>query len=306
MNIKKDVLMRIVRGILFLLALVIFPRCLLEIYNRKDGDLKKATNRGVEFKQLDFQLNSKSQFKEDESKKKTTSAYRCDDEFKNLDFQLNSRSQFKEDEILMNSFFKGICGGAYVELGALDGVRFSNSHLFGKGLQWRGILIEPNPKSFELLQGNRPNDELFNNAICSEKKNVHFVDDSDAAVTGVYEFMHPSFIERWHKNVIVKNLRKIICRPLHAVIAESTLKDQIIDFLSLDVEGGEFEVVKTINFEEDQFGLIFYEADLHNPLKNEAMKTYLEKKGYAFRFHQSGSNFHVNQNWDELYGDLIQ
>ena len=71
-----------------------------------------------------------------------------------------------------------------------------------------------------------------------------------------------------------------------------------MDFFSLDVE---FEVIKTVDFSSVQFGVIFYEADTHNPMKNEAMKTFLEAKGYPFRTHVTGSNFHVNSRWHEIY-----
>ena len=131
---------------------------------------------------------------------------------------------------------------------------------------------EPNPSSLKLLQVNRPDDELFNNAICSKQEHVHFVDHSKPAVTGVCEFMAPSFRDRWHKNVKVENLRKILCLPLHSVFTESKFKGKLIDFLSLDVESGEFEVIKTINFEEVQFGLIFYEADQSALAKFKTLK----------------------------------
>ena len=218
-----------------------------------------------------------------------TQIYRCDKEFSYVNFTENSRSQNQEDENIVNLFFKGACGGTYIELGALDGIRFSNSHFFWKALKWHGILIEPNPKSYEQLKLNRPEDELFNYAICSQDKQVHFAEGHDGAISGVYEFMPLSFKELWHRGTKVENLQKIFCRPLHSVIAESSLEDKFIDFLSLDVEGGEYEVIKTINFDLNQFGLILYEADSHNPIKNEAMKVFLEKKGYVFRFHVRGS-----------------
>ena len=90
-----------------------------------------------------------------------------------------------------------------------------------------------------------------------------------------------TFKQRWHNGTKVEDLQKIACRPLSSVIATSKFRGLLIDFLSLDVEGGEFEVIKTINFEEDRFGVIFYEADEHNPIKNEAMKTFLEKKKHC-------------------------
>jgi len=216
-----------------------------------------------------------------------------------------SRSQSQEDSFIFDSWFKGICGGTYVELGALDGVRYSNSHLYLHGFDWHGVLIEPNPDSFEALQSNRPKDELFNHAVCSRETEVHFVRGASLAVTGVYEFMAPSFRAAWHPNLKVSKLAKIKCKPLSAILEESSLSKRHVDFLSVDVEGGEYEVLKTVDFEKHQFGVIFYEADGHDPLKNEAIKCYLERNGYPFRVHTLRSNFHTNARWDEIYADLL-
>lgn len=45
------------------------------------------------------------------------------------------------------------------------------------------------------------------------------------------------------------------------------------------LKGGEFDVLKSINFDVLSFGVIFFESDEHNPLKNIAIRTFLESKG---------------------------
>jgi hypothetical protein len=58
--------------------------------------------------------------------------------------ELNStlfKSQDKEDVQLL-TWFNNLCGGRYVEMGGLDGVTFSNSYVFNKGLDWTGVLGE--------------------------------------------------------------------------------------------------------------------------------------------------------------------
>jgi hypothetical protein len=51
------------------------------------------------------------------------------------------KSQDKEDVQLL-TWFGNLCGGRYIEMGGLDGVLFSNSHVFNKGLNWTGVLGE--------------------------------------------------------------------------------------------------------------------------------------------------------------------
>ena len=236
---------------------------------------------------------------------RSTQATACSPEVDLKDIIGHSKSQDQEDQFLVNSYFKGLCGGTYVELGGLDGVRFSNSHLFHHGLAWKGVLIEPNPNSFAALQVNRPNDDNFNFAVCSQSSEVTFVDSGEGAVTGVLEFMTPSFVRSWHPENAKQT--KIRCEPLSNILEQSSLntKTTMIDFLSLDVEGAEFEVLKTIDFDKVEFGIIFYEADDHNPLKNQAMITFLEERGYRFREHTLRSNFHVNIRWHHVYGDFL-
>ena len=56
----------------------------------------------------------------------------------------HKKSQSGEDTMLLK-WFSNLCGGTYVELGALDGVRFSNSYLFHFTRDWKGVLIEIMP-----------------------------------------------------------------------------------------------------------------------------------------------------------------
>lgn len=236
---------------------------------------------------------------------RSTQATSCSPEVDLKDIISHSKSQDQEDQFLINSYFKGLCGGTYVELGGLDGVTFSNSHLFHHGLAWKGVLIEANPNSFAALQANRPNDDNFNYAVCSQSSEVTFVDSGTGAVTGVLEFMAPSFVREWHPENAKHT--KIRCEPLSNILEQSSLniKTTLIDLLSLDVEGAEFEVLKTIDFDKVEFGIIFYEADEHNPLKNQAMITFLEERGYRFLDHKLRSNFHVNIRWHHVYGDFL-
>ena len=128
-------------------------------------------------------------------------AVRCDNEYVDASARVkrHSKSQDGEDRYLVDTYFKGLCGGTYLELGALDGVRFSNSHLFEFGSGWSGVLIEPNPKSFKALQTNRPKNRLHNVAVCDVSREVHFMRGDEGAVMGIFEFMAPSFRAEWFK-----------------------------------------------------------------------------------------------------------
>lgn len=244
-------------------------------------------------------------------RKVPTTASHCNFDFKKNPLMLmQSKSQDKEDLFIQKTFFKNLCRGTYVELGALDGKRFSNTYMFRHVLNWRGVLIEPSPQSFSLLQQNRPDDKLVNAAVCSQNSRVHFLENgenSDRAINGIVEFMSFDFVKHWHNKLANQNnvLSEIQCLPLSSILDYTFLKKKHIDFLSLDVEGAEFEVIQTVDFNKHQFGLIFYEADKTNPSKDEAVKTFLEKNGYPFKFHNLRSNFHINKFWDKIYKNVI-
>ena len=67
------------------------------------------------------------------------------------------------------------------------------------GLGAQGVLIEPSPSNYKMLARNRPRALALNLAICSSDTAVHFVDARETS--GVYEYMAPSFVKRWHKKV---------------------------------------------------------------------------------------------------------
>jgi len=64
-------------------------------------------------------------------------------------------SQCGEDKLLLQ-WFDGLCNGTYLEMGALDGLQYSNSYVFNQKFDWRGVLIELDPSNFRKLQKNRP------------------------------------------------------------------------------------------------------------------------------------------------------
>ena len=238
-----------------------------------------------------------------------TEAKRCErNDMKRL-MKRHSQSQQGEDAYLVKNFFKGLCGGIYVELGALDGVKYSNTHFFRHALAWKGALIEPNTRSFKKLKNNRaPGDDVFNAAVCASEQVVHFLDDGrNGATSGVVEFMSPTFAKKWHeKTNSFATLTRIMCKSLSEILSQSDVVGAgHVDFLSVDVEGGEFEVIETLDFDKHQFGVIFYEADEHNPVKNEGLKSFLAKRGYPFFGLNRNSNYHVNEKWGEIYGTVL-
>ena len=183
-----------------------------------------------------------------------------------------SKSQQGEDAFLWN-YFGDLCDGSYIELGALDGVTYSNSHIFSKALGWSGILVEASPVNAAKLIKNRPNDICVNAAVCKMTGVVHYVEGG--AVGGIWEFMAESFRNHWHKGKTILDTSEVPCAPLSDIVRNQT-RQEFFDFLSLDVEGGEFSVIQTIKSLE--FGIIVVEADGHDARKDSMVHTFLSRK----------------------------
>lgn len=109
---------------------------------------------------------------------KTTTANRCSlQSSADLLRKQFSKSQHGEDLVLLQ-WFNGICGGKYLEMGALDGVTYSNSFVFEAALEWDGLLIEITPPSLKKLQSNRPFNVLVHAGVCETRQKVHYYDEA--------------------------------------------------------------------------------------------------------------------------------
>lgn len=211
-----------------------------------------------------------------------------------------SRSQQGEDAFLWSDF-GDVCGGSYIELGALDGITFSNTHAFSKALDWSGVLIEASPGNAAKLSQNRPNDICVNAAVCQTSGIVHYVEG--AAVGGIWEFMADGYRSHWHKGKTIANTAEVSCRPLADIVKMHT-EQTFFDLLSLDVEGGEFSVIQTLGTLE--FGVIIVEADGHDRRKNSMFQTFLSRTGYILTDSRVGNNqIYIHSKFDEIYKNII-
>jgi FkbM family methyltransferase len=200
----------------------------------------------------------------------------------------NSFSQHGQEEWLHKNAFGNGHGGFFLELGGLDGLRYSNTALLEKKAGWRGILIEPNPTEFHKMVQNRPNSININAAICSTQGTVHYISSKSGAggaVGGIWEFMAPTFRSQWYPGMTQESMYKeameISCAPLNTLLTRFGLRH--IDFWSLDVEGGELEVLETMDFSQVSVGVIVVEQDGHNPGKDRKITDLLLKNGFLIK-----------------------
>ena len=208
-------------------------------------------------------------------------------------------SQCKEDEFIHNRYFKNKLNGTYIELGAVDGIFQSNTLFFENNLGWKGILIEPHPETFKKLELNRKNNFLFNDLVsCFENELEYKYMDEVVAVAGVSDTLSESHNNSWYGKFADDNkitIKKCLIKPktLTEIIKSTNLTH--IDFFSLDVEGHEYEILKSWDF-SITIDLILIEMLGVDPEKEELCRKILIKNGYIFDIKCAHNEIFIHSN----------
>lgn len=184
-------------------------------------------------------------------------------------------SQYRQDEFLNENFFKNKRNGVFVDIGAYDGIEGSNSYFFEKHLEWKGLCVEPIPSVFQKLIKNR---NCFCEQVAAWKENdikkFKIIEGYSEMLSGLvdcYEDEHKSRIDLEVKNFNQKtNEIEIKCVDINLLLSKYNLYN--IDFLSIDVEGGELEIVKRIDFSKFNIKYITIENNYKNVLIEEVLK----------------------------------
>lgn len=176
----------------------------------------------------------------------------------NLGFHQISFSQQGED-IIIEKFFREQKIGFYVDIGAYHPVTYSNTFLLHKR-GWRGINIDPNPETIRLFQLARKEDVNLQCAVASTSKEyvynifnmsaVNTIDDTHAA--------HWSSVEGFE----IVTQQNIIAIPLKEILNNHLPLNMKIDFMNIDVEGFDLEVLKSNDWNKYRPTLIMVEEQL--------------------------------------------
>jgi FkbM family methyltransferase len=175
--------------------------------------------------------------------------------------------------------------GHFVEIGALNGITFSNTKFLEDSFGWSGLLIEATPKSVEELRKNRPSEKnlIIGEGVCPKDQGLmDFVVGDFGAVNGDPNTMTDKFKEKWHDDSKVAKLITVPCRPLGQMLREYLQHSgaDSIDFFSLDVEGGELKVLETMDWSVP-VKVWCIEFDGTDPSKEQSIRELMSKNGYV-------------------------
>jgi FkbM family methyltransferase len=191
-----------------------------------------------------------------------------------------SRSQIMQD-LWVSYQLRELRDGFFVEFGATDGVTNSNTWLFEKEYRWRGILAEPNPVWHAELQKNRSVAIDHRCVASSTGKVVTFLatNSSDPELSSIAEFSggdHFAGIRADGNKINVEtvSLNDLLLQhnaPFH------------IDYLSIDTEGNEFDILCHFDFSSRDISLLSIELNRTTEPRIEALLT---ENGYVRVFRE--------------------
>ena len=153
-----------------------------------------------------------------------------------------SWSQEGED-LILSRIFGGQAVGFYVDIGAHHPKRFSNTYLFYKR-GWRGINIDAMPSSMKLFDKKRPRDINLEMGIGTNVGELDYYVFNDPALNGFSKELS----DQRHEADTAYQVREVIkvdVQPLSQVLDCHLNTNQEIDFMSVDVEGLDFDVLKS-------------------------------------------------------------
>ena len=208
------------------------------------------------------------------------------------DLPMVFNAQHGEDIFIYKNFInKPNPSGIFVEVGALDGFMFSTTKFFEDYLNFIGVLIEPS-LAFRRLVHNRPNCLLVNKAVSSQDGVAEFI--GTCAMSGLVDHL-PS---EWKDMVHVDSTPYMVAtEPLGSILTRAEVP--YVDYLSIDVEGAELEVLESMNW---NIPVYVISVELHgiNKEKDERCREILRNEGFKFKYRLSINEYWCNETYSRI------
>jgi FkbM family methyltransferase len=190
----------------------------------------------------------------------------------------NSKSQLRQDLFVLSELnFKE--SGYFVEFGATNGIDLSNSYLLERDYSWRGILAEPARVWHSELRKNRKNSIVETNCVWKNSNETLLFNETDAPELSTLDSFsnsdtHLDFRKHGNKyEVSTISLNDLL---------EKHRAPRNIDYLSIDTEGSEFEILNSFNFDNYNIKIITCEHNFGD--NRDKIHSLLVSKGYERKF----------------------
>lgn len=169
-------------------------------------------------------------------------------------------------------------GGYFVEFGATDGILLSNSYLLEKHYEWNGLLAEPNPVYFESLIRNRQCEVTTECIAGRSGMEMNFLLANEYGGLQAY-FADDDHQERRRSYAKLGGVIKLKTISLDAFLKKYNAP-RSIDYLSIDTEGSEYEILKSFPLDEWDIKCITVEHNYQEQMQQN-VRNLLCSKGYT-------------------------
>lgn len=175
--------------------------------------------------------------------------------------------------------------GFFIEAGAWDGEHLSNTIYLETQLGWKGLLVEPNKAVFDILVTKKRNAFAVNSCLATNRyaEKVNFdtadvfgaIEDEKDPENEAKKKWRSKWESSFHHKEIARETKVVQCLPLYSLLL--ALGNPRVDFFSLDIEGAEMPVLRTIPWDKVNIEIILIET---NKLNVTELIEFMTDKGY--------------------------
>jgi FkbM family methyltransferase len=202
-------------------------------------------------------------------------------------------SQWGQDEFVV-SVLKEKRNGYFVDIGAYDGITISNTYYLEKELDWKGLCVEANPHTYNMMTECR-NTECINIAVAPYEKEVEIL------LNGWSSAINDSFTS---SEILKQNFEsvKVNAITINELFERYNVPSEF-DYLTIDIEGGELEILSQLDFSRWRFKVLTYEHNSHLVdhenypelvKRREKMEELLYANGYVLYKNYEGDGFFIS------------
>jgi FkbM family methyltransferase len=187
-------------------------------------------------------------------------------------------SQAGQDEFLLQNFFRGRRGGVFVDVGAYDGEKHSNSLFFERDMGWRGLCVEPLPSAHARLVAVR---RSINEQVCVAdfEGEAEFIEaeagGEERMLSALADRVDPRHIERLDRLGATRTVLRVPVTRLQTLLERHGL--YAIDYCSIDVQGAELSILKDLDLDRFKVSVFTIGNEYEDPRLAELMRA----KGYV-------------------------
>jgi FkbM family methyltransferase len=201
-------------------------------------------------------------------------------------------SQTYQDRWVAYSVFPGVRDGFYVDIGSGDGVIGSNTKLLND-LGWKGVCVDPFPTNME-----HRTCQMFKEVVYSESgRRVQF--RKADAFAGIEDTLGI-----WKRKADAAPVVEFQTVTLNDILARAKAP-KFIHYMSIDIEGAEYEALKGLSFDQYQIGAFTIEHNWDVP-KRRDIKDLLESKGYRLVRSVFQDDWYVQKDLAQKFRLMIQ